>query len=222
MLSLLVLISHVSGFVFKGKKYDVEGLMKSATDQYYVTYLDDSIIFNFMEVVNLTLYGTCTQMDEKTMAVVMREGMEDMECINAAILDKPVFEATQSPLGISITYKSKTEKTFTFQVDCAEMASTFIATRDASDNYRLSIQHPGGCGVRASSDIFGIIFFSVLLGAIVLYFAIGIPICACGMKKKGIEVIPGGKFWRSVPGLFVDGIKCMFCCRKKEIYDPVE
>ncbi|KAK2955234.1 hypothetical protein BLNAU_9786 [Blattamonas nauphoetae] len=79
-----------------------------------------------------------------------------------------------------------------------------------------------GCAKGGGGDGFGIAFFIILLASAVLYFAIGIPICKCGMKKSGKEIIPFVNFWIALPGLFVEGVKCMFspCCKKKG-YDAV-
>ncbi len=57
----------------------------------------------------------------------------------------------------------------------------------------------------------GWVFVIIVLCGLFLYFVLGIVILKFALHKEGRDVVPNVEFWAALPGLVVDGIKCVFC-----------
>ncbi|KAK2955032.1 hypothetical protein BLNAU_9963 [Blattamonas nauphoetae] len=220
MFALYLLLQPLSALVHRKQKYNVEDLIKTDGTVYEITRPEELLVFNFMYGANLSKYANCSDQPATSMAVsIVGENQE--YCWNNALNTSFTTSDPPEGKGIILTYNSDSGNKFMFKVMCGKEKSDWSANAVGLE-YTVSITHPGGCAKGGGGDGFGIAFFIILLASAVLYFAIGIPICKCGMKKSGKEIIPFVNFWIALPGLFVEGVKCMFspCCKKKG-YDAV-
>ncbi|KAK2963290.1 hypothetical protein BLNAU_1823 [Blattamonas nauphoetae] len=221
-LSLFLLAYPLS---FKGKVYNIESLAKEE-GTFSLTVEDEEVFFNPLKVINLTAIG-CTDAQEANVTVASKApfGEGDFYCFVLGLKSSETPKLLEEGNGLSIEYNGGASNPgkFTFLFQCAKEEGTPALTRDKEYNYFVNWSTKAACGKGGGSDVFGIVFFIILLVAATLYFAIGIPICACGMKKRGKEIIPFIHFWIALPGLFKDGVKCMFspCCKSKSGYDEV-
>ncbi|KAK2947179.1 putative Mitogen-activated protein kinase [Blattamonas nauphoetae] len=216
----LCLVALSLSVKFKGKTFNLEPLTKTDKTYYSFDAPEEKIHFNVLKPLDLSVFKECESQPSDSLAVSLFGDPDMQVCWNVGLSEKSTYTLLSNPAGLQISYKSDQSTDFVMNFLCGKEASQFVGNRDANYNYEVNITHPGGCGKGGGNDVFGIVFFIILLVAVVLYFAIGIPICACGMKKTGKEVIPFINFWIALPKLFIDGIKFMFspCCKSKADY----
>ncbi|KAK2961552.1 hypothetical protein BLNAU_3350 [Blattamonas nauphoetae] len=222
---ILYLFSISQPFVYDKQTYNIEALTKKDAD-YDFTLPDEVVHFNVLSTIHQNLYDLCKDHTNCALVGVTTDEAPNCFCManNATMKTTKLADKT----GIQLEYENDMGTNSKIQIVCkkGEKGDTFKLERSQGFEYLVTFEHEGGCpkGGAGGSDAFGIVFFIILLVAAVLYFAIGIPVCKCGMKKSGKEIIPFINFWIALPGLFIDGVKCMFspCCKSKSGYADVE
>ncbi|KAK2947358.1 hypothetical protein BLNAU_17745 [Blattamonas nauphoetae] len=220
MLPFLFAIQSVLALKVNGRTYPVEQLTKA--DGYYTLQgQSETMFFNFNKTFD-TSKLPCTEKAEENMVIDSFDfGEGDIFCLGLIDSNNPTITEFEKKNGIQITYSSSGVP-FYFNITCGKEESHVLGAEDST--YYIVWTTPHGCPKGAKGgDTFGIIFVVVLLALIVLYFAVGIPVCAFGFKKRGLEMIPFISFWKGLFGLFLEGVKCMFpCCRSKSGYTNME
>ena len=87
-------------------------------------------------------------------------------------------------------------------------------------NMTIDFKTPAGCPHLSKGISFGTIALIIIGSSLLLFFVIGILINALARGKRGLEMIPFFAFWKELPRLILDGLRCIFspCCRGKTGY----
>ncbi|KAK2955086.1 hypothetical protein BLNAU_10017 [Blattamonas nauphoetae] len=198
------------------KNYDLRGI---TAEGWYYNGTED--IFGYMANFRKEIPQTAACYEEG--CTFFRTVASTCECYG--LLSDENCDELPNNEGVYVEHQRKefaTPHTARWNIRCGKKADIVVTGMDTM-TIQIDWRGPQGCA-KGGGLGWGWLFIIILFSSLALFFAIGIPINACGRKKSGIEVVPFVYFWVGIPRMVMEGVKCLFSpCRKKQRgFDPLE
>ncbi|KAH7819107.1 putative Autophagy-related protein 27 [Monocercomonoides exilis] len=209
--------------------YNFEGLTRKTSEPRNVPANGYIVSFNFRTAVPKIATDVTCESSDCAMPVYEKDFEDDCACYGLATNETWTIKPNNE--GIQFKYYSnlQTERYGYLDFLCSKEES--ISATEDFKVARVTWKHPQACQVIKPKNpekektklSFGSVMLIIFAASFLLYFAIGIPIMILAFKKRGLEMIPFVGFWRSLPGLVIDGVKFLLspCLKSKSGYADI-
>ncbi|KAH7820000.1 putative Autophagy-related protein 27 [Monocercomonoides exilis] len=236
--SILLNLLLLKTYSLELSDFNFTGLARDSDNPYEGKIQSMKFWYNFnRSVPNVPSIGEC---EIPGCVIPTKPSMGDCYCYGDINNGSTTVLASDDGIKMKFDYDADYEtRTAVIRFTCAKEEKVSLDYQNVM--VTLNWEHPQGCPVKHKdpddpsnpSDpnnpknkkklSFGSVMLIILSVLLVLYFAIGIPIMAFGLKKRGVEMIPFVFFWTAIPGLVVSGVKCIFqpCCNSARGFKEV-
>ncbi|KAH7822476.1 putative Autophagy-related protein 27 [Monocercomonoides exilis] len=238
MIFLLFLVLHSLDSAITLDDFNLTGISHDPDDPYTQKTEDGNVRFNFRKKVGYWQDEEICETDNCLFQqIVMDVDGQYCYCFGEVKPEDISFLANNSGLEFSYKYNGVyTSRTLSIKFQCSKQENIDVSVFSNSEA-EIIWKHPQGCpNIKPDPDdpnnpdkpdpkkdpkkkklSFGSVMLIILSVLAVLYFAIGIPVMYFALKKRGLEIIPFVNFWKSLPGLVIDGVKfCLSPCLKSK------